>query len=112
MKNSYKFFGNMDCVCFPCHDAVDPEQFNCLFCYCPLYHLGDQCGGNFEWTPKNIKCCTKCTIPHEADNYDFIVVELKKANHRSAHSDDRNESECALTAIAPEEAHKVAVRAH
>ena len=87
MKNSYKFFGNTDCVCFPCHDAVDSERFNCLFCYCPLYHLGDQCGGNFEWTSKNIKCCTKCTIPHEADSYDFIVAELKKNSRRNVHSD-------------------------
>ena len=32
----------------PCHKTVG-ESFNCLFCYCPLYALGDQCGGNFTY---------------------------------------------------------------
>jgi len=80
MKNSYKFFRNTDCSCFPCHDAVDSEHFNCLFCYCPLYHWGDQCGGSFDFTSKNVKCCVQCTIPHEAGNYDSIVDRLKQTN--------------------------------
>ena len=40
---NYKFFNHKDCECFPCHDVEDPENFNCLFCYCPLYALGDRC---------------------------------------------------------------------
>ena len=81
MENSFKFFANTDCRYFPCHEKADPENFNCLFCYCPLYLLGDQCGGNFEYIGKSktIKCCTKCTFPHEPENYDTIIAKFKKA---------------------------------
>ena len=44
----YAFFSNKECEYFPCHAGADPENFNCLFCYCPLYALGDKCGGNFQ----------------------------------------------------------------
>ena len=40
---------------FPCHQTKHPEKFNCLFCYCPLYALGDKCGGNFQFTRDGIK---------------------------------------------------------
>ena len=43
----YSYFSNKECEYFPCHKGADPENFNCLFCYCPLYALGDKCGGNF-----------------------------------------------------------------
>ena len=43
---NYAFFQNKDCEYFPCHKCADAENFNCLFCYCPLYALGDECGGN------------------------------------------------------------------
>ena len=46
----YKFFQNRECEYFPCHEGADPETFSCLFCYCPLYALGDQCGGCFSYT--------------------------------------------------------------
>ena len=36
----YAFFQNRDCEYFPCHKVKDEENFNCLFCYCPLYALG------------------------------------------------------------------------
>lgn len=39
----YSFFSNKECEYFPCHQGADPENFNCLFCYCPLYALGDKC---------------------------------------------------------------------
>ena len=44
---NYDFFQNKECEYFPCHKNADKESFNCLFCYCPLYCLGDKCGGNF-----------------------------------------------------------------
>ena len=47
---NYDFFQNSACEYFPCHKCQDPENFSCLFCYCPLYALGDQCGGNFTYT--------------------------------------------------------------
>ena len=43
----YSFFSHKKCEYFPCHKGADPENFNCLFCYCPLYALGEKCGGNF-----------------------------------------------------------------
>ena len=79
MKNSYRFFRNVDCIYFPCHDGCDPEQFNCLFCYCPLYFLGDQCGGDFEYVGelKTTKSCAHCSFPHHPDNYEVINNKLK-----------------------------------
>ena len=56
----YSFFQNRVCEYFPCHDTEKPEDFNCLFCYCPLYALGDRCGGGFQYTEKGVKDCTKC----------------------------------------------------
>ena len=73
MTEHYKFFCNKDCEYFPCHPGADPEKFNCLFCYCPLYALGERCGGNFRYTEKGIKDCTGCLIPHIPGNYDLII---------------------------------------
>lgn len=50
MNQNYKFFNHKDCEYFPCHKTNDPDNFNCLFCYCPLYALKDKCGGNFRYT--------------------------------------------------------------
>ena len=36
----YAFYQNTQCEYFPCHKTAHPEDFNCLFCYCPLYALG------------------------------------------------------------------------
>ena len=49
-ERHYAFFQNRDCEYFPCHETKHPEDFNCLFCYCPLYALGKDCGGNFRYT--------------------------------------------------------------
>ena len=43
-KNSFRFFCNKECEYFPYHETNDPDNFNCLFCYCPLYALGEKCG--------------------------------------------------------------------
>ena len=73
----YAFFCNKECEYFPCHKTNDPDNFNCLFCYCPLYALKDKCGGNFRYTEKGIKDCTNCTLPHRRDNYDYIIGKFK-----------------------------------
>lgn len=73
----YDFFQNRECEYFPCHPNADPERFSCLFCYCPLYALGDQCGGNFTYTSKGIKNCTNCLRPHQRENYQDICEKLK-----------------------------------
>ena len=77
MCQNYKFFNQKDCEYFPCHKTNDTDNFNCLFCYCPLYALKDKCGGNFRYTEKGIKDCTNCTLPHRRDNYDYIIGKFK-----------------------------------
>lgn len=69
----YTFFSHKKCEYFPCHKGIDEDKFNCLFCYCPLYALGKDCGGNFEITASGRKNCTKCTVPHRPENYEKIV---------------------------------------
>lgn len=73
---NFKFFTNTKCEYFPCHKIDNLKDFNCLFCYCPLYALGDQCGGTFTYTKKGIKNCTNCTIPHIRDNYNKIIDKM------------------------------------
>ncbi|MCI8275859.1 MAG: metal-binding protein [Lachnospiraceae bacterium] len=69
----YRFFSHRECEYFPCHSGVDTGEFNCLFCYCPLYALGKGCGGNFKITENGRKDCSDCTIPHRRENYERIV---------------------------------------
>ncbi len=71
--HSSRFFRNTECEHFPCHPGVSEEEFNCLFCYCPLYTLGKQCGGNFSYTEKGVKSCRDCTFPHRKENYRQVI---------------------------------------
>lgn len=59
----YAYFQNTACPYFPCHAKANREFFNCLFCYCPLYALGDKCGGNFVYTENGVKDCSNCLVP-------------------------------------------------
>ena len=68
----YSFTQNRDCEFFPCHTGVPEEEFNCLFCYCPLYALGRHCGGNCVFTKSGIKDCGNCTLPHKRNSYGYI----------------------------------------
>lgn len=88
--NSYKFMCNKDCKYFPCHKVDNLEDFNCMFCYCPLYMLDDKCGGNFRYTSEGIKDCSNCTIPHLKDiGYDYVqkkikdIIKIIRENHFS-----------------------------
>ena len=82
----YSFYNHKKCEFFPCHETTDPQNFNCLFCYCPLYALGSKCGGNFKYTEQGIKDCSACTLPHKRKNYGYImskyqeIMELAKKN--------------------------------
>jgi Zn-finger protein len=69
----YSFFNHASCEFFPCHTTEHPEDFNCLFCYCPLYVLGASCGGNFSYTENGIKDCSKCMAPHTRKSYSYIA---------------------------------------
>lgn len=77
MSNNYKFFNHKDCEYFPCHKTNKPEEFNCLFCYCPLYALGKNCGGNYKYNEKGIKDCSQCMLPHNKKNYEYIMSKFQ-----------------------------------
>jgi Zn-finger protein len=76
-ENSARHFSNTSCAYYPCHKGADAEDFNCLFCYCPLYALGEKCGGNFRYTDKGIKDCTNCTLPHDEGGYEHVMGHIK-----------------------------------
>ena len=75
MKNCSSFFRNYECEHFPCHKVDNSEDFNCMFCYCPLYPL-EECGGNSRFTDAGMKDCSECILPHKAKNYEYIVNKL------------------------------------
>ncbi|MCH5278247.1 MAG: cysteine-rich small domain-containing protein [Christensenellaceae bacterium] len=72
-KPHYAYYCNTECEFFPCHTVSDPKFFNCLFCYCPLYALGDKCGGNFKYIEGGIKDCSNCTLPHSPAGYAYVT---------------------------------------
>ena len=76
MKNSFSYFQNRECEYFPCHKVKDDRSFNCLFCFCPLYALGDKCGGNCTYTENGIKDCSGCLVPHSTSGYDYILSKF------------------------------------
>lgn len=78
MNNSYKFFENRECKYFPCHTEL--ENYNCMFCYCPMYRF-DKCLGNPSFIDKGerkIKDCSNCVFPHIPENYEAIMQFLKE----------------------------------
>ena len=77
MTNHYKYFSHKECEFFPCHKESDGENFNCLFCFCPLYLVKD-CGGAFAYTNRGIKDCSHCLFPHKKENYGKIMARLKE----------------------------------
>ena len=78
MENSYRFYRNTACQYFPCHKVQKEEEFNCMFCYCPLY-LMDDCGGKFRYS-NGIKDCTDCLLPHRPNGYDYINSKIMEHN--------------------------------
>ena len=78
MEDSKRFFANHACEYYPCHTC--DTDINCLFCYCPLYHLN--CPGTYEMKDvdgKRIKSCLNCTFPHHPENYDKVIGILKNS---------------------------------
>ncbi len=74
---SYKFVQNKECEYFPCH-KVKEENFNCLFCYCPLYVLKEACGGNPKFLEDGTKSCMDCVSPHNGvKGYDFVMKKIQ-----------------------------------
>ena len=85
MKASERFFENRDCKYFLCHEGMEGQPFNCLFCYCPMNPYED-CLGHPVYREmkngRNIKVCTGCTFPHQAENYDKIMDFLREKLYR------------------------------
>ena len=85
-EKSYSHFSHKKCKYYPCHKNADMENFNCLFCYCPLYALGGSCGGNFHYTEQGVKDCSDCLLPHEKGGFQYImdnfprIIEMMKKN--------------------------------
>lgn len=75
-KYDYSFYQNKECEYFPCHKEANSENFNCLFCYCPLYSLGEECGGDFTYTESGIKDCSSCLVPHGEKGYDYVLSKV------------------------------------
>ena len=38
-EKEFSYFSHRKCEFFPCHKNADENNFNCLFCYCPLYTI-------------------------------------------------------------------------
>ena len=72
-EKHFSFFQNRECEYFPCHEDIPEEEFNCLFCYCPLYALGQKCGGACTYTEYGYKDCQYCTLPHWKSNYAAVL---------------------------------------
>ncbi|MCL2827068.1 MAG: histidine phosphatase family protein [Eggerthellaceae bacterium] len=78
VNRAYSFFQNTACEYFPCHAVDYPEEFNCLFCFCPFYHLGKACPGTPAFNDEGVKDCTPCTFPHHRDSYGQVTARLRK----------------------------------
>lgn len=74
---NYRGFTHKDCEFFPCHEGVAEDQFNCLFCYCPLQFL--ECPGPYTvFEDKNgnkRKDCSLCSLPHEGYNKSWWFIQ-------------------------------------
>lgn len=81
-KHNYSFNQNRECEYFPCHKGANSKTFNCLFCYCPLYALGRECGGNFTYTQGGIKNCTNCLVPHSENGYEYVISKISLLNEK------------------------------
>lgn len=80
---SFKFFSNKSCEYYPCHKmpkvslCSEPDDMNCLFCFCPLY-WDDDCGGSYKIIGNGVKDCSNCLLPHSKTGYDYIYKKIMK----------------------------------
>jgi Zn-finger protein len=71
--DSHKHFQNTECRYFPCHQI---DTINCLFCFCPLYHL-ENCGGQYS-VIDSVKDCSNCGLPHGPNGWEKVIDRLKE----------------------------------
>ena len=88
MKNCFSYFKNEECAFFPCHKS-DGEFFNCMFCFCPLYALGDKCGGNFVYIEDGIKDCSNCMLPHSEAGHAYICSKFAELAQLAKKSEEK-----------------------
>ena len=74
-ENSHRFFANKECRYYPCHEGL--KEINCLFCYCPFYTFKD-CPGDPKISESGKKSSVNCTFPHDPDNYEKIMEEIRQ----------------------------------
>ena len=117
---NFAFFRHEACEYFPCHEGVPEEDFNCLFCYCPLYALGEDCGGDYVYTAGGIKSCEACAFPHRRENYAKVIRRFPElanlaGRQRKAEKEEKNEKkndgeqkrECEQISESPEKKEKL-----
>lgn len=91
MSEHYKFYQNRKCEFFPCHKTEDEGNFNCLFCFCPLYLLGAGCKGNYITLPSGVKSCENCLLPHGEKGYEYVMKILGQRVFKiEQHQEDDN----------------------
>lgn len=78
MEKYYSYFAHEKCEYFPCHKGANSSDFNCLFCYCPLYVLGENCGGNYRYLSNGTKDCSECLFPHFRLNYEAVTQRFQE----------------------------------
>ena len=75
--NNYKVVTNHKCEFFPCHKIEPGIQFNCLFCYCPLYFI--ECPGDYTLLDNGLKDCSQCTIIHRGEEgWEVVIATLNE----------------------------------
>mgnify|MGYP001782612839 FL=1 len=87
----FAFFANRECEYYPCHPVKEGEEFNCLFCYCPLYMLGRKCGGNFTYLENGIKDCSACLVPHRRNSYGHIASRFQSIVEEMARGEEKKD---------------------
>ena len=85
----YAFFQHRECEFFPCHEGIAEEDFNCLFCYCPLYTLGEKCQGNYSYRENGVKSCEHCGFPHRRENYEKLLTRFPELAKLAAREQDK-----------------------
>ena len=68
---------------------MEEKDFNCLFCYCPLYTLGENCSGNFVYTETGVKSCVNCNFPHKRENYTALLKRFPELCSMTARREDK-----------------------
>ena len=81
--SNYKGFTHKKCEFYPCHDLNDfkhKDEFNCIFCNCPLYWL--ECPGTYavimDADGVSRKDCSQCTLPHDGFKTSWHIMNISK----------------------------------